>query len=616
MNDEATLRERREIDAVVEGKTLLDFFDRNAQRFPDQPAVHWKTGDDWRHLTWSQYHRQVEEAAAGLQSLGVGGGAFVAIQAGNRVEHGAADLAAAMAGGTGVTIYSTFAPEQMRYVAANCSAKVAVVENLAAMKIWESIKNDLPELAYVVMLDDADHYEMTEWVLSWDDLVNRGKGVLSADPEAVKRSRSLVTPDSLATLIYTSGTTGVPKGVMITQRNVVWTTESVRRAVDIPPNPRLVSYLPLAHIAERVATHYNGIYLAGEVYLCPELGQVLEYIQKARPQLFVGVPRVYEKFHTRISANFATHEKAHLISKALTNNIGVIEALQEGRSPGLLAKAKMGLFDRLVFSKVRASLGMDQVAVAITAAAPIARELIVFFNAIGVPLLELYGMSENTGPAITNRPGRNKMGSVGFPLPGVEVRLGEDGEVLMRGGIVTAGYYKMPEETRETFDADGWLHSGDLGSIDDDGFVTIVGRKKEIIITAAGKNVAPAKLETILKNHPLVSQACMVGDAKKFLTMIVALDTEEAAGWAAANGVAYRDLASFAQDPVVVEEISRAVDEANSHVSQAEKVKKFRIVPDAWTPESGEITPSLKLKRKVVLDKYSDVIEEMYAGAD
>lgn len=616
MTNESTVRQRKEIDAVVEGKTILDFFDRNAERFPDQPAVLWKTGDDWRQLTWSQYHRQVEEAAAGLQSLGVVAGDFVAIQAGNRVEHGAADLAAGMAGGTGVTIYSTFAPEQVQYVASNCSAKVAVVENLAAMKTWESIRAELPDLRYVVMMEDADHYETTEWVLSWDDLLNRGRGVLSADPEAVTRSRHSVTPDGLATLIYTSGTTGVPKGVMITQHNVVWTAESVRRAVEIPPNPRLVSYLPLAHIAERMATHYIGIYLAGEVYLCPELGQVLEYVRKARPQVFLGVPRVYEKFHTRISGNFATHEKAHLISKALANNIEVIEALQEGRNPGILAKAKMGLFDKLVFSKVRATLGMDQVVVAITAAAPIARGLIVFFNAIGVPLVELYGMSENSGPAATNRPDKNKMGSVGLPLPGVEIKLGDDGEVLMRGGIVAAGYYKMEGETRETFDSEGWLHSGDLGVVDSDGVLSIVGRKKEIIITAAGKNVAPAKLETILKNHPLVAQACMVGDARRFLTMIIALDPEEAVTWAEANGVTYTDLASFAEEPAVVEEISRAMDEANGHVSQVEKVKKFKIVPDAWTPETGEITPSLKLKRKVVLERYSGEIEEMYAGAE
>lgn len=615
MTDEVTLRDRAEIDAVVEGKTILDFFDRNAERFPDQPAVLWKDGETWRDLTWAEYHTQVTEAAAGLQTLGLSVSDFVAIMAGNRPEHGAADLAATMAGGTGVTVYSTFAPEEVQYVASNCGAKVAVVENLGAMKTWESIKSELPDLRYVVMLDDADHYSTSDWMLSWDDLLQRGRGALAADQECLNRVRAQITPDSLATLIYTSGTTGVPKGVMITQRNVVWTAESVRRAVDIPPNPRLVSYLPLAHIAERISTHYNGIYLAGEVYFCPDLAQVLEYIQKARPQVFVGVPRVYEKFHARIAANFANHEKAGLIKKALHNATEVIEAEQAGRNPGLLGKLKRGLFEKLVFSKVRAQMGLDQVSVAITAAAPISRDLIVFFNAIGVPLNELYGMSENTGPATTNRPYQNNMGSVGTPLPGVEISLAEDGEVLIRGGIVAAGYFKKPEDTAETFDAQGWLHSGDLGQLEADGSLRIVGRKKEIIITAAGKNVAPAKLETMVKNDPLVSQVCMIGDGRRFLSMLVAIDPEEAPAWAAANGVEFTDLASFAKDPVVVEKVSQLVDEANGHVSQVERIKKFTIVPDNWSPDTGEITPSLKLKRRVVIDKYTDAIEAMYAGA-
>ncbi len=615
MTDEKTLRERQEIDAAVEGKTIIDIFDRNAERFPDTPAVLWKSGDEWQQMTWSEYHRHVVEAAAGLQALGLSAGDFVTIMAGNRPEHGAADLAAVLAGGTGVTVYSTFAPEQVQYVAANCEAKVAVIENLGFMKTWEAIKSELPSLQYVVMMDDADHYETADWVLSWNDLIERGRAALAEDPDRIERVRSSITPDSLATLIYTSGTTGVPKGVMVTQRNVVWTAESVRRAVDIPTNPRLVSYLPLAHIAERLSTHYNGIYLAGQVYFCPDMAQVLEYIQKAKPQVFVAVPRVYEKFHARISANFAHHEKADLIKKALANNIAVIEAEQAGRNPGLGGKLKKALFDKLIFSKVRAQLGMDEVVVAITAAAPISQDLIVFFNAIGIPLYELYGMSENTGPATTNKPGHNRIGSVGLPLPGVEVRLADDGEVLMRGGIVTAGYYKMDDETRETFDADGWLHSGDLGKFED-GFLSIVGRKKEIIITAAGKNVAPAKLETLVKNHPLVSQACMVGDARKFLTMLIAIDPEEAPVWAESHGVEFKDLASFSQDPAVVSEISTVVDEANGHVSQVEKVKKFKIVPDNWTPDTGEITPSLKLKRRVVLEKYATDIEELYTGAD
>jgi long-chain acyl-CoA synthetase len=257
---------------------------------------------------------------------------------------------------------------------------------------------------------------------------------------------------------------------------------------------------------------------------------------------------------------------------------------------------------------------MENVELAITAAAPINPDLVRFFHTIGVPLYEIYGMSENTGPATATLPGAMKIGSVGRPLPGVEVVTGDDGELLMRGGIVTQGYYKLDEATRETFDSDGWLRSGDLARIDEDGYVWIVGRKKEIIITAAGKNIAPAKLETILGNHALISKACMIGDERKFLSMVIALDHEEAPAWAEARGLEYHDLASFSQLPQVQEEVARAVAEANETVARVEQVKKWVIVPDEWTPDSGEVTPSLKLKRRVVLDKYTEQIESMYAG--
>jgi long-chain acyl-CoA synthetase len=480
------------------------------------------------------------------------------------------------------------------------------------MKRWEEIRSELPNLRYVVLMSGAENYDTAEWVLSWDELITRGRKRLASDPDAVKRTAEAITPSTLATLIYTSGTTGTPKGVMISHRNVVWTAECLRRAADIDLGPRMVSYLPLAHIAERLATHYLATYLAGQVWYCPNLAGVLEYIQEARPTVFVGVPRVYEKFHARLSARFEeTHGiKKTLLERALAANRKRVLAEQEGKSGPMMA----GILDSIVLSKVREQLGMDQVELAITAAAPINPDLILFFQTLGIPLFELYGMSETTGPATTNLPGAFRIGSVGRALPGVEVELAEDDELLMRGGVITDGYYKLPVDTSETFDSEGWLHSGDLARIDDDGYVWIVGRKKEIIITAGGKNIAPAKLETILGNHPLISKACMVGDGRKFLTMIVALDHEEAPTWAAANGLEYLDLASFSQLPEVRAEVERAVSEANESVSPVEQVRKWIVVPDEWTPDSGEVTPSLKLKRKVVLDKYSDEIESLYVG--
>ncbi len=611
MTQEAVLAERAAIDAEVEGKTIVHSLDRNAERHGDQPAIHYKEGD-WKSLTWKEYRQAVHEAAAGFQALGVGEGEFVAIMAGNRPEHVIADYAAIHSGATAVTIYSTLTGPQIQYIADNCKATVAVLEDLEFMKRWEEIRTELPNLRYVVLMSGAENYDTAEWVLSWDDLLIRGKKRLAEDPDAVKRVAEAITPDTLATLIYTSGTTGTPKGVMISHRNVVWTAECLRRAANIDLGPRMVSYLPLAHIAERLATHYLATYLGGQVWFCPNLASVLEYIQEARPTLFVGVPRVYEKFHSRLSARFAEAHgvKKTLLDRALDANRKRVLAEQEGQSGPMMA----GMLDSIVLSKVREQLGMDQVELAITAAAPINSDLILFFQTLGIPLFELYGMSETTGPATTNLPNAFRLGSVGKALPGVEVELAEDDELLMRGGVITEGYYKLPTDTAEAFDADGWLHSGDLARIDDDGFVWIVGRKKEIIITAGGKNIAPAKLETILGNHPLISKACMVGDGRKFLTMIVALDHEEAPAWAESNGLAYEDLGTFSRLPEVAAEIERAMDEANGTVSSVEQVKKWIVVPDEWTPDSGEVTPSLKLKRKVVLDKYSDQIESLYVG--
>ena len=611
MTEQAVLAERAAIDTEVEGRTIVDYLDRNAERYGDQPAIHFKNGD-WESLTWREYRQAVHEAAAGLQDLGVGEDEFVAIMAGNRPEHVIADYAAIHAGATAVTIYSTLAAGQVQYIADNCKATVAILENLEFMKRWEEIRTELPNLRYVVLMSGAENYDTAEWVLSWDDLLTRGRSRLSSDPESVKRATEAITPSTLATLIYTSGTTGNPKGVMISHRNVVWTAECLRRAADLDLGPRMVSYLPLAHIAERLATHYLATYLAGQVWYCPNLAGVLEYIQEARPTVFVGVPRVYEKFHSRLVARFEeTHGiKKTLLDRALAANRKRVLAEQEGRSGPMLA----GVLDSIVLSKVREQLGMDQVEIAITAAAPINPDLILFFQTLGIPLHELYGMSETTGPATTNLPGAFRIGSVGKALPGVEVELGEDGELLMRGGVITDGYYKLPVDTSESFDSEGWLHSGDLARFDDDGYVWIIGRKKEIIITAGGKNVAPAKLETILGNHPLISKACMIGDGRKFLTMIVALDHEEAPAWAASNGLDYQDLSSFSQLPEVRAEVERAVHEANQSVSPVEQIKKWIVVPDEWTPDSGEVTPSLKLKRKVVLDKYSDEIESLYVG--
>lgn len=599
------------VDAAVAGKTLVDVLRDNAVANGEAPAIHWKQDGMWRLLTWAQYRQVVLEVAAGLMSLGIESGQVVAIQTGNRPEHVIADLAAVHAGGTGVTFYSTLAAEQIAYIASDCRARVAVLEDPSYLERWEEVRLQLPELRFVVLVNGAEQYADRDWILSWGQLLERGRQLLSADPLTVERRIGQIRPSDVATLIYTSGTTGFPKGVVFTHENVLWTTESVRLGFDLPPDLRLVSYLPMAHIAERMSSHYLGLWLACQVYYCPDLTQVLDYVTHVRPQAFMAVPRVWEKFYARLQRRFVEDSRHRLILYAVHNGEALVRARQQSHLP-LFRSIINRLFDRLVFSKVRESLGMDQLTVAVTTAAPTDPDLIVFFQALGIPLCELYGLSECTGPATSNRPGANRIGSSGYPLPGVEVKLRPDGEVLIRGGNVVSHYHNLPEESAQTFDEAGWLHTGDLGEIDGEGFLTIVGRKKDIIITAAGKNVAPSQMETRLKQNPLIAHACIVGDRRPYLTAIIALDPDEAPAWASSRGIPFVDLASFCSLSEVRAEIQRSVNEVNSHVSRVEAIKKFFIVPQEWSPDNGEVTPSLKVRRAVVMEKYAPAIDDMY----
>ncbi|MDR9451294.1 MAG: long-chain fatty acid--CoA ligase, partial [Acidimicrobiia bacterium] len=605
---------RAEIDSVVEGRTIAKVLARNASEHPGVPAIHWREDGIWKELSWAQYRERVVEAAAGFISLGVGRGDFVALMAANRPEHVIADLGAMHAAATPVTLYSTLATPQIAYIGGHCEARVAVLENLEYMKRWESAKPQLPNLEYVVLMEGAENYEHVDWVLSWDELAERGRELLAANPGVVDERAAQLQSNDIATLIYTSGTTGTPKGVVITHHNVLWTVESTERTVNLPKHPRLVSFLPLAHIAERVASHYLGMWYVGEVWYCPDMTQVLEYVQEAKPTLFVAAPRVYERFQAGLMARLESEEglKKTLAMTAIKTGEEVVRLRQAGQPVPFLTGLKYQLLDRVVLTKILEGLGMGEVFIAISTAAPIAPELLVFFQGIGLPLFELWGMSELSGPGTTNLPGANKIGTVGKPLVGTEVKLADDGELMMRGGNVTAGYFKRPEDTAETFLSDGWLVTGDIAEIDQDGFVSIVDRKKELIITAGGKNIAPTKLEGAIKNHPLIGQVCVIGDRRKFLSALIVLDGDMAPPWAERQGLKFDDMASFSQLPEVRAEVQKAVDEANEDVARVEQLKKFIILPNEWTPESDELTPTLKLKRRVIHEKYADAIDSLY----
>ncbi len=604
--------EREQIDRAAEGLTLIDLLNRAADNHGQRTAARWQTSNgEWKGQTWEQVRRTSHLAAAGLQTLGVSSGDFVGIMAGVRPEHALADLGIVHTGAVPITFYETLAPPQIAYIARQTGVKVAILENAEALERWQAVRSQLPRLETVVLMEMPEEGLPAD-TISWKALLKRGEEYLAVDPESVNRSAGEVTPSHLATLIYTSGTTGDPKGVMVTHRNVVWTAETVSRTIHLPSHVRTLAYLPFAHIAARAGTHYAPIHLAGEVYYCPDLTQVADYARACRPQAFLGVPRVWEKFHARLMEALEGDSKRDLIMKAIANGLEVVEARVSGKKASVGHRLKHALFDRLIFSKIRKRLGMEELSVAVTAAAPISRDLLVFFHALGIPLYEIYGMSENTGPATCTTPDNAALGTVGKPFLGVEVETSDDGEIRIRGGVVTDGYYRLPQSTASTFSEDGWLYSGDLGAWDDDGNLRIVGRKKEIIITSGGKNIAPAKLETALSSHPLVGGVCMVGDNHPYLTMLVSLDPVEAARWAEQQGIPADDWDALTTHPRVVSEVQSAMETANELVARAEQVKKTAIVPDAWDPETGEVTPSMKIKRHVVLDKYADLINKLY----
>jgi long-chain acyl-CoA synthetase len=616
MSEDAFAIERRQIEHEVEGRTLCDLLAEHAAGHGDVPAMSWKRDGAWHTLSWREYRERVAEVAMGLAGLGVGAGDFVAIMATNRPEHVQADQAAVHAGATPTSFYLSLAPEQIRYVAGHCQAKVAVLEDRDMLKRWQELREDLPALQHVVLLDGAQEGD-GPGVLGWDELVRRGREALAADRSAFEERRRRVGPEDTATLVYTSGTTGPPKGVLLTHHNLLYECTALDRLTGLAPEGSSVSYLPLAHIAERVLSIYGPLTMRTHIWFCPEPTQAVEYVREARPTLFFGVPRVWEKVRAGIQAKLAAEEnerKRKIAERAVETGLEVVRRQQRGQPVPFGLRARHAVLERLVLAKVRNAIGLDRCRFASSAAAPLAVDVAEFFAALGLPLVEVYGMTETTGVAAGNRPGKVKIGTVGPALAGVEVRLADDGEVLVRGPVNTPGYFKDPDATAALVDGDGWLHTGDVGELDDDGYLKIVDRKKELIITSSGKNLSPANVEGLLKEHPLVGQALVYGDNRPYLVALVVLDHEVAPAWAARNGLGTADLAALAGHEQVLAEVRLAVDAANQRLARIEQVKRFEVLPVEWTAESEELTPTLKLRRRIIHAKYSERIDALYQG--
>jgi long-chain acyl-CoA synthetase len=550
--------------------TLPARFLANVAARPDAVALRARHADgSYREWTYRDYAGAVARCAAGLRARGFGPGQRLVMMLRNRPEFHVLDMAVYFCGGTAVSIYNSSSAEQIAYLLGHSRATIAVADDAGFLARFLEARARLPHLRTLCLLDGAP----PDGVLGWEALLDHAPLDLEAASHAAE-------PSGLCTLIYTSGTTGPPKAVMLTHHNVVWTLDTVERM--LAPHPRfargfagvrVLSYLPMAHVAERVWSHYWPALGGQVVTCCPDASKLALYLREVRPEMMFGVPRVWEKLHAAVQAA-AEQDPA----------------------------------------RVRAMLGLDATLIALTGAAPISRELEQWFRAIGVPLTSIYGLSETSGP-MTWSPFDGKPGRVGAALPGTEVKLAEDGEVLCRGQNLFAGYLDAAEQTAAALDADGWLHTGDIGTLDADGQLSVVDRKKELIITAGGKNVSPANLEAALKTVPLVAQACAIGDGRPYVSALLVLDPDAAAAWAERHGAGAATLRDLSRHPALVAEVERGVERVMQRFNRAEQVKRVAILGTDWLPDSEELTPTSKLKRRAILAKYHAEIDALYASA-
>jgi long-subunit acyl-CoA synthetase (AMP-forming) len=589
---------------AVDAVTFAQAVRVTAARHPEILAV--RTPDDAVSLTWGDLLERVDAIAGGLAGLGVGRGDAVALMLSNRPEFHVADLAVVTLGATPFSIYVTYPAPEIEFLIRDSGARVAIVEQAFLEPMLEA-RRRLPALEHVIVIDG----EPPEGVLALSEVEGADPGF---DGEAAAAS---VSPDDVLTLIYTSGTTGHPKGVELTHRAAMFTAVHVKELMDFPPGSRVLSWLPAAHIAERMAHHYIPVVYAGTVTSVPNPREVVSYLPQVRPNWFFAVPRIWEKLKAGLETMLAAQpeEQRRPVEEALAASLERVRLRQRGEPVPAELEARVAAADERIFSNIRKMLGMDELYAVNAGAAPTPVDVIEFFHSLGIELAELWGMSETCGTGAVNRPGQVKIGTVGPASPGVELRLADDGEVLCRGEFLMSGYRNQPERTAETIDADGWLHTGDIGTIDEDGFLTIVDRKKEIIINAAGKNMSPANIEAALKSgSPLIGQAVCIGDRRPYNTALIVLDADFAPEWAQQNGIGDRAFEQLASEPAVVAAVQAGVDAANARLARVEQIKKFTIIPGDWHPGGDELTPTIKLKRRPIAEKYAETIDAMYAG--
>jgi len=593
--------------------TLARMFWDRVERSGARPAQQFKRGADWKTITWREVGDIAREVALGLIALGREKGDMVALLSASRAEWVQADFAIFSAGCVTIPVYPTYPPDLIAYVVNDSGAKTMFVDDPAQLAKVLQARDKMPGLQQIVVFAGYDAPHPPKMVMTWESLRRLGRDNAEAHKSTLAERVATTRPTDLATIVYTSGTTGPPKGVMQTHGNHVAAVTASKQATPVQEGWVHLLFLPLAHSFARLES-FLGVTHGLTTAFAENLDKVGDNLKETRPHFICSVPRVFEKVYGRILAGVeaGSPAKKKIFGWAVSVGRDVSRHQQRGQPVPATLELKRKLAHKLVFSKLHAALG-GRLQWAVSGGAPLSRDIAEFFHAAGILLLEGYGLTE-TCPALTfNRPDRFKFGSVGQSLPGVQLRIAADGEILARGpNIATLGYYKQPEATNEVFDTEGWFHTGDIGAIDQDGFLVITDRKKDLIVTAGGMNIAPQNIENLLKADPFISQVMVYGDRRPYPVALITINPEELSKFAREQGILTSETAAIVKHPKVAERVGRTVEEKNTQLQSYAKIKRFTVLPTDFTLDGGELTPTLKVKRKVVSQKYKDAIEELY----
>jgi long-chain acyl-CoA synthetase len=594
------------------GETLGTMFWTRVEKSADRPAQMLKRHGAWTTLTWREVGQVVRELALGLMAIGRQAGDTVALLSTSRAEWVQADFAIFSAGCVTVPVYPTYPPDLIAYVVNDAGARTIIVEDPSQLAKVLEVREKMPGLQQIVVMTGYEATQPPTMVLTWDMLRRLGRDSETQHAAALAERLASTTPDDLASIVYTSGTTGPPKGVMQTHRNHVAAQKMGESCAPVEEGWVHLLFLPLAHSFARLES-FIGVYRGLCTAFAEHLDKVGDNLREVRPHFICSVPRVFEKVYAKILAGVeaGSPAKKKIFHWAIAVGRDVSRHQQRGQPLPAGLRLKRAIAHKLVFEKLHAALG-GRLKWAISGGAPLSREIAEFFHAAGILILEGYGLTETCPVGTFNRPDKFKFGSVGQVLPGIEMKIAADGEILFRGPHIARGYFSQAQATAEVFEPSGWFHTGDIGRVDEEGFLFITDRKKDLIVTAGGMNIAPQNIENLLKADPFISQVMVYGDRKPYPVALITLNADELSKFAREQGILATEAAVVVKHPKVVERVARTVEEKNSHLQSYAKIKKFAVLPDDFTQEGGELTPTLKVKRKVVANKYLNAIEELY----